>query len=284
MITGESGTGKELVARAIHRQSPRAKKRFIPINCGAIPESLVESEMFGHVKGAFTGAMRDKSGLFKVAEGGTLFLDEMANIPLNLQVKLLRAIEQKEILPVGSTNPEIVDIRIIAATNKNLAEEVAKGNFREDLFYRLNVVGIDIQPLRERPEDIPALVEHFIKINNTQLNKQIRGVDQTVLEVFKSYEWKGNVRELENVIERAMILCDGDILQLEHFPQFAMHITSSAAIAGSLKDSVRKLERDTILGALGASGQGKNKAAEMLGMSLSSRYRKMAELGIVGRE
>jgi transcriptional regulator with PAS, ATPase and Fis domain len=284
LITGESGTGKELIARAIHRQSPRAKQKFIPINCGAIPENLIESELFGHVKGAFTGATKDKQGLFKVAEGGTLFLDEISSVPLNLQVKLLRAIEQKEIMPVGSTKSEIIDVRIIAATNKNLADEVEKGNFREDLYYRLNVVGINIPPLRERTEDIPMLVDHFVKINNAQLNKQIRGVDQTVLNVFKEYEWKGNIRELENVIERAMILCDGDVLRLEHLPQIYSQKNFSEDLHVGLKGSVRKFERDAILKALEMAGLDKNKAASILGMSLSTLYRKMAELGIPSRD
>src|SRR5574341_1539782 len=173
LITGESGTGKELVARAIHRKSPRTNNKFIPVNCAALPENLVESELFGYMKGAFTGAARDKSGLFKVAEGGTIFLDEVVSIPLNLQVKLLRAIEQKEILPVGGTQPEVIDVRIVAATNKNLTEEVANGHFREDLYYRLNVIDLIIPPLRERVDDIPALVNHFLKVYNAQLSKKI---------------------------------------------------------------------------------------------------------------
>lgn len=285
LITGESGTGKELVARAIHRFSPRAKQKFIPINCGAIPENLIESELFGHKKGAFTGALRDKQGLFKVAEGGTLFLDEMANIPINLQVKLLRAIEQKEILPVGSTTPEIVDVRIIAATNKNLGEEVERGNFREDLYYRLNVVGISIPPLRERLEDIPVLLEHFIGLNNVQLNKQIRGVEQSVRESFMAYDWKGNVRELENVIERAMILCDGELLLMKHFPPaFALKTALPEPAEEGLKGSVKRFERESILKALEAAAHDKSKAAQLLGMSLSTLYRKMAELGIPNKE
>ncbi|MDZ7267723.1 MAG: sigma-54 dependent transcriptional regulator [candidate division KSB1 bacterium] len=284
LITGESGTGKELIARAIHRKSPRAKNRFIPVNSAAIPENLIESELFGHVKGAFTGAMRDKQGLFKVADGGTLFLDEISSVPLNLQVKLLRAIEQKEILPVGSTRPEIIDVRIIAATNKDLAAEVAQGNFREDLYYRLNVVGINIPPLRERVEDIPELVNHFIKVYNAQLNKQIRGAHEAVLNAFKTYEWKGNVRELENVVERAMIMCDSDMLQLAHFPPMFLAKPGLEEVEGGLKGSVRKFERDAIFKALQAAGQDKSKAASLLGMSLSTLYRKMAELGIPSKE
>ncbi|MFQ5824798.1 MAG: sigma-54-dependent transcriptional regulator [bacterium] len=284
LIFGESGTGKELIARAIHCKSHRSNKRFVPINCAAIPEHLIETELFGHVKGAFTGAMRDKQGLFKVAIGGTLFLDEISSVPLNLQVKLLRAIEHKEIMPVGSTNPEIIDVRIIAATNRNLADEVEKGNFREDLYYRLNVVGITIPPLRERAEDIPELVDHFIKFYNVQLNKQIQGVDEEVLNLFMDYLWKGNVRELENVIERAMILCDEDILKLAHFPQFYSQKSSSEDIKGGLKDSLRKFERDSILKALKMSDYDKIKAAEILGMSQSTLYRKMAELSISSKD
>jgi two-component system response regulator PilR (NtrC family) len=280
LITGESGTGKELVARAIHRRSPRAQNKFIPVNCAALPENLIESELFGYMKGAFTGAARDKIGLFKVAEGGTIFLDEIVSIPLNLQVKLLRAIEQKEILPVGGTKPEIIDVRIVAATNKNLTAEVEKGYFREDLYYRLNVIDIVIPPLRERADDIPELVSHFLKVYSAQLNKKIHGVDAAVLQAFKTYEWKGNVRELENVIERAMIMCDGETLRLEHFPAIFSQKPFSEEVPSGLKGSVRKFERDTILKALESAGQDKNKAANLLGMSLSSLYRKMTELGI----
>lgn len=279
LVTGESGTGKELIARALHSKSQRADKRFVPINCAAIPENLIESELFGHMKGSFTGAMRDKSGLFKVADGGTIFLDEIVSIPLNLQVKLLRAIEQKEILPVGSTEPEIVDVRIVAATNKNLANEVEKGNFREDLYYRLNVVGITIPPLKEREEDIPELVNHYVQFYSAQMNKRITGVAENVLPFLMSYEWKGNVRELENSIERAVILCDGEKLQLNHFP----HISgkeNSKAWKGDLKSSVRQFEHDTILRTLDMADQDKAKAAKLLGLSLSSLYRKMTELGI----
>jgi DNA-binding NtrC family response regulator len=284
LITGESGTGKELVARAIHRRSPRANNKFIPVNCAAIPENLVESELFGYMKGAFTGATRDKVGLFKVAEGGTIFLDEIVSVPLNLQVKLLRAIEQKEIMPVGGTKPEIIDVRIVAATNKNLTEEVEKGNFRTDLYYRLNVIDILIPPLRERVEDIPELVYHFLKVYNVQLNKKVNRVDPAVLNVFKNYEWKGNVRELENAMERAMIMCDGDTLRLEHFPQIYSQQTAAEELQSGLKGAVRKFERDTILKTLEMVRHDKNNAANMLGMSLSSLYRKMTELGIAAKE
>jgi len=282
LITGESGTGKELVARAIHRQSPRAVHKFIPVNCAAIPENLVESELFGYLKGAFTGAIRDKTGLFKVAEGGTIFLDEVVSIPLNLQVKLLRAIEQKEIMPVGGTKSEFIDVRIVAATNKHLAEEVEKGNFRRDLYYRLNVVEIIIPPLRERPEDIPELVNHFLHVYNVQLNKKIHGIDPAVLNRFTNYDWKGNVRELENSMERAMIMCDGDVLRPEHFPQINLPRTRPDELEYGLKESIKKFERETILKALESAGHDKSRAASLLGMSLSSLYRKISELGIAG--
>lgn len=280
LITGESGTGKELVARAVHAKSPRSQNQFIPINCAAIPENLVESELFGHVKGAFTGAVKDKEGLFKAAEGGTIFLDEILSVPLNLQVKLLRAIEQKEILPVGSTKQQVLDVRIIAATNRNLGQEVEKGNFREDLYYRLNVVGITIPPLRKRVEDIPHLVDHFIKFYNAQLNKNILGVKPEVLNAFMNYAWKGNVRELENAIERSIILCDEDYLTLSHFPHIAPQGRNGSKFDGHLKHSVRKFEQDVILKALKAANNDKAKAAKMLGLSLSSLYRKISELGI----
>ncbi|MCG8606188.1 sigma-54 dependent transcriptional regulator, partial [bacterium] len=283
LITGPSGTGKELIARELHRKSPRANRRFVPINCAAIPENLIESELFGHVKGAFTGALRDKEGLFKVAEGGTIFLDEIVSVPLNLQVKLLRAIEQKEILPVGSSEPEIVDVRIIAATNKNLAAEVEKGNFREDLYYRLNVVGIMIPPLKERTDDIPELTNHFISVYNAQLNKQVKAVDQKLYHFLMNSEWKGNVRELENAIERAMILCDGDLLTFEHFPHLYSGTEISKDLDSDLKASVRRFEQETILQALKVTGNDKAKAAKTLGLSLSSLYRKIAELEIEHR-
>lgn len=284
LITGGSGTGKELIARALHRKSPRAGKPFVPINCAAFPENLIESELFGHVKGSFTGATRDKQGLFKVADRGTIFLDEIVSVPLNLQVKLLRAIEQKEILPAGSTTPEIVDVHIIAATNKNLLDEVEQGNFREDLYYRLNVVGIEIPPLRDRVEDIPDLIDHFVATHNAQINKHIRGVDPETLQFLMEQEWKGNIRELENAIERAMILCDSDLLTIQQFPHLIRRPGTTGASGPDLKSSVRRFEADTILKALDAAEQDKNEAAKLLGLSLSSLYRKIHELGIDVRQ
>jgi len=279
LITGESGTGKELIARALHELSDRRNKRFVAVNCGAIPENLMESELFGHVRGAFTGAVRDKEGLFKTAGGGTLFLDEISTVPLNVQVKLLRAIEHKEIKPVGSNTTYKIDVRIVAATNRNLANEVEAGRFREDLYYRLNVVGITIPPLRERREDIPMLVDHFVKRYNVMLKKRIRGADERTLNLFMNYQWKGNVRELENVIERAMILCDGDMIVPEHLPQ-NLAGKAAADLDGSLRDVVRQAERDAILRTLRLTDNDKKRAADMLGLSQSSLYRKMSELGV----
>jgi DNA-binding NtrC family response regulator len=281
LITGESGTGKELVARAIHARSPRAEKRFVAINCGAIPESLMESELFGHTRGAFTGAIRDKDGLFKVAAGGTLFLDEIGSVPLALQIKLLRAIEEKEILPVGSTTPIPVDVRIIAASNRDLAKEVERGTFREDLYYRLNVVGIEIPPLRERKEDIPELVQYFIALHAAELNSKVEGIDDEAMAALMAYDWKGNVRELDNVIERAMILCDRPLIGVAHLPvNLQPNLFERPGRSRRLKDAVKDFERQHIMAVLRHTGHDKERAAEILGVSQSSLYRKMAELGI----
>jgi len=281
LITGESGTGKEIVARMIHMGSPRRDKSFVAVNCGAISENLIESELFGHVKGAFTGAFRDKDGLFKIASGGTLFLDEISTIPLNLQVKLLRAIEEHEIMPVGSTRTIPVDARIIAASNRDLGKDVELGTFREDLFYRLNVIGITIPPLRERRDDIPLLVDYFIKKFNRELNKSVTGVSEIVLKQFISYNWKGNVRELENAIERAIILCDGDTIMPEHLPNnFALGAFSSKNARQGLRDSVMEFERVQIAKTMEVVKWDKKAAARLLGLSISSLYRKMTELGM----
>ncbi len=280
LITGKSGTGKELVARAIHYNSPRKNKRFVAINCGAIVSNLMESELFGHKKGAFTGAVRDKEGLFKVADEGTLFLDEVGEIPLHLQVKLLRAIETGEIMPVGGTIPIKVDVRIIAATNRDLEKEVENGNFREDLFYRLNVVEIKLPALSERKEDIPLLVEHFIKKYNRELNRQVKGVDDETLKILMNYEWKGGIRELENVIERALILCESDIIRKEDLPPNLMRIEPAPDMPIKLKEAVSMFERQHIAKILKATLGDKEKAAKVLGISLSSLYRKIDELEV----
>ena len=216
LITGKSGTGKELVARAIHNYSSRTNEPFVAINCGAIPENLFESELFGYKKGAFTGASTDKDGVFKAANGGTLFLDEVGEIPIHIQVKLLRAIETKEIKPLGSNNVYKVNVRIVSATNRDLLKEVEGGDFREDLYYRLNIVEIHLPSLTQRKEDIPLLVNHFIDKYNKELKRKVKGVDNETMRALMNYNWKGEVRELENIIERAVLLLDGEYLSLIH--------------------------------------------------------------------
>ena len=285
LITGKSGTGKELVAKAIHYNSPRQQKRFVAINCGAIVDTLFESELFGHKKGSFTGATVDKEGLLKVADGGTVFLDEVSEIPLHLQVKLLRAIEQKEITAVGTTDPVSIDVRILAATNRNLRQEVEKGNFREDLFYRLNVIEIALPSLSERREDIPILANHFLDVYKKQMGRQIKGFTNEVMNAFMRYQWKGEIRELENVIERAVIFCDSDVITLEHLPEYMMPASPNNEPLTpygqqTLKDAVKNFERQFIQQALAKYNQNKEEVARSLGVSLSSLYRKIEELAI----
>lgn len=281
LILGESGTGKELVARAIHADSPRDHQRFVPVNCGAIPENLLESQLFGHAKGAFTGAVSYHPGLFRTANGGTIFLDEIGKLPLNLQVKLLRTIEEKEILPIGETQPVKVDVRIIAASNRMLAHEVEHGRFREDLFYRLNVVEIVLPPLRERKDDIPLLANHFIRKYNRELNKRVRGIGNDAMRAMLSYGWKGNVRELENVIERAIIPGDGELITVEDLPANLLPRDSlSTEDDDNLKTAVKFYEIQHIIGVLKKTNDHKRGTAALLGISLSSLYRKIEELGI----
>ncbi len=281
LITGPSGTGKELVARAIHFNSPRKNKPFVAINCGAIVDTLMESELFGYKKGAFTGANEDKDGYFKVANGGTLFLDEVGEIPLHLQVKLLRAIETGEIQPVGATEPVPVDVRIIAATNRDLSKEVEAARFREDLYYRLNVIEIKLPPLSERKEDIPLLVNHFVEKYNREMNRRIKGVSNDAMRILMNYEWKGGIRELENVIERAIILADGDYITPADLPPNMVgsdqYLTTHPT---TLKQALAAFERDHIRRILQETGWDKEKAAQLLGIGLSSLYRKMDELNI----
>jgi DNA-binding NtrC family response regulator len=283
LITGKSGTGKEIVARAIHYNSPRREKRFLPINCGAIVDTLFESELFGHKKGSFTGATVDKEGLLKVAEGGTVFLDEVSEIPIQLQVKLLRALEQREITPVGTTEPIKIDVRIIAATNRDLRKEVENGKFRDDLYYRLNVVEIDLPSLKERPDDVPILAQHFLDVFKKHMSKPIQGFANEAMRALLQYQWKGEVRELENVIERAVIFCDEEFIGIEHLPEYMRpteDIPSISSGHGTLKDAVRNFERQFIQQTLSACGQNKETAAKILGVSLSSLYRKIEEFQI----
>ena len=282
LITGNSGTGKELVAKAVHYNSIRKNKPFIVVNCGAISDNLIESELFGHKKGAFTGAISDKEGYMKAAEGGTLFLDEIGDMPLNLQVKLLRAIQEKEYTPVGTALTLPINVRFVASTNKDLQEEVNKGNFREDLFYRLNVVDIHIPSLKEREEDIPLLADHFLNKYRKEMNKSIKGISNEAMRALLNHEWKGEVRELENTIERAVIFCKEDFIQPGHLPPTFRSYNSGIEfpLSGSLEDAVRRFEKDAILKALENNENNKEKTAETLQVGLSTLYRKMKELDI----
>jgi DNA-binding NtrC family response regulator len=277
LIEGESGTGKELVARAIHRYSGRASKPFVAVNCGALPENLLESELFGHVKGAFTDAKTDKKGLFRSADGGTLLLDEIGEIPQSLQVKLLRALQEHEVTPVGASFPVKFDTRIISATNRNLEEEVAKGAFREDLFYRLNVIEIRLPPLRERREDIPLLAKHFAARVAREQNAPEKNISKETMSALVNYNWQGNIRELQNAIERAFIL-SGDEIDAENLPlrirQNAGENYENSERAG-LPPTLEETERRYILEILKSTGEDKAEAAEILGIDLSTLYRKL---------
>jgi two-component system response regulator PilR (NtrC family) len=282
LITGKSGTGKELVAKALHSTSKRKSKPFVVVNCGAISDNLIESELFGHKKGAFTGAVSDKEGFMKAANDGTLFLDEIGEMPLNLQVKLLRAIQEKEYTPVGTTSSLPVNVRFVASTNKDLAEEVKEGNFREDLFYRLNVVEIKLPSLKERQEDIPSLANHFVDKYRKQMNKGIKGISEEAMRFLINHEWKGEVRELENVIERAIIFCNEDFIEQNNLPDSFLGGDSqfNFSLTGSLEDSVKKYERDIIMSALESNDFNKEKTAADLKVGLSTLYRKLKELNI----
>ncbi len=269
LITGESGTGKELVAHAIHSLRSQNGRRFIAVNCSAIPESLLESELFGH-----------KKGLFECARDGTLFLDEIGHMPMTCQVKLLRAVEHRQIIPVGSTESVEVDLRLIAATNKDLAKEMKAGLFREDLYYRMNVVGIHIPPLRERREDIPLLVEHFIKKYNAEMGKQCRGVSDDVMRLLMSYEWKGNIREMQNVIERAMIFAEDDVIKISDIGLIGSKAIGLSEEHENLHAAVKAYEKQHICRVLNRYGWNKVEAAKALDVGLSSLYRKIDELEI----
>ncbi len=286
LINGKSGTGKELVARAIHFNSKRSTKPFIAVNCGAIVENLFESELFGHKRGSFTGATMDKEGFFKASDGGTIFLDEVSEIPFHLQVKLLRAIELKEITPVGTTLPISVDVRIIASTNRNLQKEVEAGRYREDLFYRLNIVEINLPPLAERSDDIPLLVQHFVAKYSRELNKDVQGVDNEVMKALMAHSWKGEIRELENVIERALIFSEGKLVTMKELPGFFEQRKDgvySFDIRRSMKEAVDDFERQYIGHVLRANQFNKEATAKALKISLSSLYRKIEELNIASQ-
>ena len=294
LITGESGTGKEVVAKAIHYNGPLKDKPFVTINCGAIPENLMESEMFGHKKGSFTGAITDKVGLFEVADGGTLFLDEVGELPLTIQVKLLRAIQERIIRRVGATDDMKVEVRIIAATNRNLEEMVAKGGFRQDLFYRLNVIGIRTPALRERQDDIPLLANHFLQKYNNKLGKSIASISTEAMEILKNYNYPGNVRELENMIERTVALESGSTILPESLPPM-VNTSQGRKMASSneiemgdngldLDKVMGQIEKELLIKAIHSAGGVKKKAAKLLHISFRSmRYRiEKYNLGIVG--
>jgi len=282
LITGESGTGKEMIARAIHFNSAFRQGKFLPVNCGAIPTSLWESEMLGHTRGAFTDAGKDKEGYLQAAEGGTLFLDEITEMPREAQVKLLRVIENQEFTPLGSVKSCRLNARIIAASNQDIRGQMGGSGFREDLYYRLNVVRIHVPPLRERKEDIPVLVRHLVGRYNRELGKKIRGVDNATMKRLLGHDWRGNVRELKNAVERSMIFCDRETIGLEDLPAELQGPGRNPDPTGGedLKQSVKEFEKVSILSALEEAGYDKRKAASLLGLSKSSLYRKMEELGI----
>jgi nitrogen regulation protein NR(I) len=306
LITGESGTGKELVAKALHEHSSRKNQPFIKINCAAIPKNLMESELFGYEKGAFTGATNSKPGRFELADGGTLFLDEIGEIPVEMQVKLLRAIQEHEFERVGGLKTLKVDVRLITATNRDLEAEIREGNFREDLYYRLNVVPIDVPPLRERGEDIELLVEHIIRKFNARLKKNVSGLSESALARLHAHSWPGNIRELENVLERTILFCAAETIQADDLPAEFPQAGPLRAVsefrppalggaeespesgAGSLKDVVRaetsRLERELIARALDETGGNVTQAAKLLKISRKSLQMKMKEFGLRDRE
>ncbi|MBI2058695.1 MAG: sigma-54-dependent Fis family transcriptional regulator [Nitrospirae bacterium] len=285
LLHGESGTGKELVARAIHYSGERAGRPFVAVNCGAIPETLLESELFGYVKGAFTGAGKSKNGLFEEAHGGTLFLDEVGEIPLYLQVKLLRALQEGEIRRVGDTQPVHVDVRVIAATARVLLEDVSKGRFRQDLFYRLNVIPLTLPPLRERKEDIPMLVNHFLEKYAHLANDKQKQVSSQAMEFLQKYHWPGNVRELENSIERALVLSEQKIVGPQHLPPAIRDYNPDKDITEiretvSLKIATEILEKDLIAKALKMTRGNKSRASKLLEISVRTLMYKMRQHGI----
>ena len=289
LITGESGTGKELVARAVHYSGSRHRGPFIAVNCGAIPEPLVESELFGYRRGAFTGASRNKKGLFEEADGGTIFLDEIVDLPIHLQVKLLRVIEEKTIRPLGSTEPIPVDIRIIAATNKLLEEEIANEKFREDLFYRLNVIKIDLPPLRDRRDDIPPLAIHFVEKYSREMGKDINGISPKALETLESYHYPGNVRELENIIARGVALETSNVIRQQTLPELMVNMGSlniENGIAGNfgLDHLLETFEKRTIDKALTEAQGNKVEAAKLLGITFRSLRYRLAKHGLLDEE
>jgi DNA-binding NtrC family response regulator len=284
LITGESGTGKELVARAIHYNSTRKDSPFIKLNCAALPQELIESEMFGHEKGAFTGAVKQTKGRFELADGGTLLLDEISEIAPALQAKLLRVLQEREFERVGSGTPIQVDVRIVATTNRNLREQIEKGEFREDLYYRLNVIPIAMASLRERKEDIPQLVNHFLAKYNNENDKEISGLSEKAMERLMAYDWPGNVRELENYVERAVVICQADVIGEEHLPLDVLAGKAAGSADGGIQvgQTVREMEQKLILKTLESCDGNRTAAADILGISSRTLRNKLHEYGLAG--
>ncbi len=298
LITGESGTGKELVARALHTRSPRCKREFVAVNCGAIPETLIESELFGHVRGAFTGALTDRPGLFRQANGGTIFLDEIGELPPSMQVRLLRVLQDLQIVPVGGSTPITVDVRIVAATNRDLEALVAGGKFREDLYYRLNVIRIETPSLRARPEDIPILLLHLLRTSSTRHGKTVAKVSPRTMRTLATYAYPGNIRELENILDHAVTLCDGDILTEQDLPAYITSRPETAEkppreqappepaptplfVEGrNLDDQLAVYEKDMLLAALDRAGGVRKRAAELLGIKYRSLRHRLSKYGL----
>lgn len=289
LILGETGTGKEYVAKSIHHKSKRSKKPFIAIDCGALPENLAASELFGHKKGAFTGALENKKGCFEMANGGTLFLDEIGNLSYDNQVKLLRVLQEKKVRRIGTTRSIKVDVRVIAATNDNLEETIDSGEFREDIYYRLNEFKIELAPLRKRKEDIPIFIDHFMNQSNQRLNKAVRGIAPKAMTHLKNHSWEGNLRELKNVIKRAVLFSKDQIIDEEDLPidlqpkpnsEGKVDVIFPAGIPATLKEVTFQAEKAAIIEALRLTGNNKSKAAERLGIDRKTLYNKISQLGI----
>ncbi len=285
LVMGESGTGKELIAGALHRNSPRRAKPFVSLNCAALTDTLLESQLFGHVRGAFTGAVMNQKGLLEEADGGTLFLDEIGDVSPAVQAKLLRVTQEKDFIVLGSTRSRKVDVRFVAATNKDLMQEVREGRFREDLYYRLNVITVNLPPLRDRRDDIEPLARHFLQATTRRMKKDVRGIDEEALALMLAYDWPGNVRELENVMERAVILARGTSIDAALLPLGARRETATTATApegAAPLIPLEELERRHIVAILGQTGFHKSRTAEILGISRKTLDRKIAEYGLTG--
>ena len=280
LVMGESGTGKELIASALHRNSPRRSKPFVSLNCAVLSDTLLESQLFGHVRGAFTGAVMNQKGLLEEADGGTLFLDEIGDVSPAVQAKLLRVTQEKDFIVLGSTRTRKVDVRFVAATNKDLMREVREGRFREDLYYRLNVISITLPPLRDRRDDIEALALHFLKATTRRMKKEVLGIDEEALQALVQYDWPGNVRELENIIERAVILARGTMITIGLLPLGARREAHSIAVSSAPLVALDQIECQHITLILKETGFHKSRAAEILGISRKTLDRKILEYGL----